>query len=667
MSFVKYGKNGYLAGCDGEPLYIVGVNYVASYICTNFWEDFRPEHIRADLEHIASMGLNAVRIPMHWYYMEPFPGQYNEKFTGRLRQFIDWCAEFQLYVMPWFLVGIATQSYDYPYRNGLSFFGPEMTELAENHLKHFIAPYCDEEWILFWDICDEPEFYDLCGKIPEEPPFDRRVTRRWARDCYRAIKEVDPNHLVTMGYGPIATDNFGTHIRDAVDIMDVLVVTAYPNAVNEPIDRMRSNYFIPYNLRFSALGKPVFCCEAPGHSNVFYSDEVLTRYFRLSFYSGLLAGSTGFMPWVYADFSDKLFHEVPLDINTAEPYFGICDANRVPKPRGLETAAFASFVKKAGITAYKLPESETAILVAPHYYGERRQECSRSGSLQEDVYETGDRAAFKKIYTCYILAQNAIGNIAFVWPDMDVNRFPLLIVPSTRGMTTSQWAKLRGYTENGGTLVVMYDDKSGLCAYTNELFGFTTKSPDTDYGYSSMTTSRKFASIEDKKTLPLTGLGGEVLRVIPNTCEVISRFDDGEPAMTVNNYGKGKAIFLCKNPDDGLLDVPYSDFLQKAGLELYRAFATYAGTVSPYPCADLRVETGVMHGEKDSILIAINHDTEKISSYIILPGNVDDITGFDGDPVAIDITGFDGDPAAVESRLLPICLEGGEVAVFKVK
>ena len=39
---------------DGNPIYITGVNYVTRYVCTNFWEDWRPEVIKKDLEKICT-------------------------------------------------------------------------------------------------------------------------------------------------------------------------------------------------------------------------------------------------------------------------------------------------------------------------------------------------------------------------------------------------------------------------------------------------------------------------------------------------------------------------------------------------------------------------------------------------------------------------------------
>ena len=299
MGFIKYGANGWLTDPNGEPLYIAGINYVASYVCTNYWEDWRPEVIEKDLARISELGLNAVRIPMFWGYMEPEQGKYNPDIFGKFNIFLAMCKKHRLYVMPWFLVGIATKEYDVPFRGGRPFFEGEMLKAAENHLKHFIKVYKDEEQILFWDICDEPEWYSRMQYGAAQLPYDRLTISGWVKAMYDAIKSVDQNHLVTLGFGHIATCNFGMHIRDMAEILDLMVVTCYPGMAQESIDKYRNNYFISYNVKFNALaGKPVYMCEAPGHSSIVFSEDIIGRYFNVSLYSGLINGSTGAMPWV---------------------------------------------------------------------------------------------------------------------------------------------------------------------------------------------------------------------------------------------------------------------------------------------------------------------------------------------------------------------------------
>lgn len=614
MSIVGFSPEGYLAGKDGKPFYLVGLNYVASYVCTNFWEEFRPEHIEEDIRAIAAMGLNCIRVPMPWYTMEPKPGVYNEAFVERFRWFVALCRRHDLYIMPWFLVGVATQCYDYPYRNGLSYFGPEMTELAESLMRWFVPHFKEEEQILCWDICDEPEFYGLCGPLPDKAPFDRRILRRWARDIYRAIKSVDPSHIVTLGYGPIATDHNGIHIRDAAETLDCLVVTAYPNVTLEALDRIRNNFFLPYNIRMHNLGKPVFCCEAPGHTNVAYSEEVLRRYFRLSFYGGLLNRSVGFMPWVYTDFDRDIWHKVPLEEATFEPLFGVCTADRQPKPRGRELMDFARFVREQHITDYAFAPSQAAVLIAPKYYEE-------------------NDPVFHKTYTAYVLGQTAIGNLDLIWADMDISSYSLILVPSTRGLTTSHWDKLRRYVESGGNLFMLYDDKRGMNAYLGEIFGFEAHSPEKNYGYDRVRAASRFGSIAGEESLSI-GCGREVLRINPGPCEIVMRFGDGSPAMVVNRLGAGRALLALTDFTAGLLmDTPNEAFARCDSYRVFRAVAEETGALSPFFADDLNVEAGYLNGVWDVLLVCLNHHIEAIRTRVHLPDWANAVSTLEGEPV----------------------------------
>ncbi len=137
---------------DGKPVYIIGTNYVAKYICTNFWQDWRPSEIKKDLEKISELDLNAVRIPIHWEYAEPAPGEFRLKVIERFGKFLGMAEDSGLFVMPWFLVGVATVNYDVSWRKRRSFFVEPMRTYATNHIVRFVNNYKNRPNILCWDI-----------------------------------------------------------------------------------------------------------------------------------------------------------------------------------------------------------------------------------------------------------------------------------------------------------------------------------------------------------------------------------------------------------------------------------------------------------------------------------------------------------------------------------
>ena len=54
---------------------------------------------RADLEQIAALGLNHIRLLVHWSVLEPEPGVHDEGQLDRIRRAVDWARELGLYVV----------------------------------------------------------------------------------------------------------------------------------------------------------------------------------------------------------------------------------------------------------------------------------------------------------------------------------------------------------------------------------------------------------------------------------------------------------------------------------------------------------------------------------------------------------------------------------------
>lgn len=600
MGFVKFDENSLLLDAAGNPVHMVGINYVASYICTNFWEDWRPEVIRKDLANIAKLGFTAVRIPMHWGYMEPEEGKYSNSFLKRFDQFLEMCRKYQLYVMPWFLVGVATRDYDVPFRNGRPFFKGEMMELAGRHLKHFIAPYKEEQQILFWDICDEPEWYSRHPGA-QQLPYHREEMARWVKTMYDAIRSVDPNHLITLGFGHIATADYGMDIRDMADILDLMVVTAYPDGANEGLDTMRNNYTVPFHVKLNKRGKPVFTCEAPGHSSIAYSEEMIGRYFKTSLYSNLVNGSTGVLPWVYNDFKEEIWQDVPLEGYLVEPGFGIITVEGRLKPSGRELRDFAAFVKENDIGKYRPRKAEAAVLVPEGYYANIETTC-------------------KKIYTAYLLGKGCGIDVDFVWMTEDFVGYKLLLLPTTAGMRTSDWDKVRRFVETGGMIYHTYESGSQN-GYFNRLFGVETETREADYGYRQMKVEQSWGGWKKGDVIPFTGKDRKyLLRVKAEQAEVLCTFEDGGPALLRNHYGAGTAYLATLPLDQGLMEIPYKEFLDTKSFAMLETMVAEAGIARVLQFDHPAIEVGTMENvcTGEGMVICINHDKNTINTKLNL-------------------------------------------------
>ncbi len=166
--------------------------------------------------------------------------------------------------------------------------------------------------------------------------------------------------------------------------------------------------------------------------------------------------------------------------------------------------------------------------------------------------------------------------VQIVSPEADLDGFQLVIAPLLYVMDEDVAQRLRNYVSNGGTLVVtcrtgvtdmdnvIVDAKlPGLLA---EVFGVTVEEYD---------------SLEDGRTVTLKGAGelshaggaglawADVLA--PEGAEVLARYDAdyyaGEPAVTVNRFGDGLAVYLGTVPDAEMAEALMAWLAETTGVQ----------------------------------------------------------------------------------------------------
>ncbi len=602
MGFISFDKQGRLLDSSGKPIHLVGINYVASYICSNFWADWRPDVIESDLRRISEMGLQAIRIPWHWGFMEPEPGKYNPVFEKEFAEFMDMARRYGLYVMPWMLIGIATRDYDVPFRNGRSFFGEEMTEIAVNHIRHFIVPYKDDESILYWDLCDEIEWH---SRFPgtDKLPYDRLKVLRWVQAIYDAARSVDPNHMITLGFGHIGNQHYGMDVRDMAKILDLMAVTAYPDAAHEGLDTLRNSYTVPYHVKINKRGVNVFTCEAPGMSSIHDSEDCIGRYFRTSLHSNAVNGSTGVMPWVYADFKEELWHSVPFDKYCIEPCFGIFTADGRMKPSGKELRDFAAFAKKAELGKYLPQKAKVGIVIPEGYYSR----------------EVGN--VYRKVMATLQYVKGSGLDADLVWINEDFSPYQVLMLPATAGwsVTTPDWDKLRRFVEAGGTLYHVND--GGQNGYFNRLFGVEVQCSDSvNYDQSRMIAQQDWGQWRKGDVVDVDRAVDKrpLVTVTPKEACVLFALEDGIPLLLRNRYGRGTCYLMTLPLDSDAMQIPYRKYLDHISFRLVRAILEDAGIRSIARVHNIAMETGCMKDCETGklLLFLINHDNAPVDAKV---------------------------------------------------
>src|SRR5437016_5749078 len=77
----------------------VNVNQLGDYFAANPAVPPTLPFSRTDLERIAALGLNTVRLLVHWSRLEPEPGTYSEAYLGEISQAVEWARELGIYVV----------------------------------------------------------------------------------------------------------------------------------------------------------------------------------------------------------------------------------------------------------------------------------------------------------------------------------------------------------------------------------------------------------------------------------------------------------------------------------------------------------------------------------------------------------------------------------------
>jgi beta-galactosidase len=144
--------------------------------------------------------------------------------------------------------------------------------------------------------------------------------------------------------------------------------------------------------------------------------------------------------------------------------------------------------------------------------------------------------------------------VDFARPSEDLSRYKLVIAPSLHLLSGAQADNLKLYVQNGGTLLATFN--TGLVDERNQ-------APDTGYPYNltdlfgmevvefDMLPKGEENHLTFKGTFPTTHMHPAQLwcdLIEPSTCQVLATyakdFYANRPAMTVNQYGLGKAIYI---------------------------------------------------------------------------------------------------------------------------
>jgi len=584
--------------------FITGVNYWPKNKGLAMWRDFDIREIAGDMEAIAKLGMNAVRLFLRWSDFQPEPDRIDRTMMDRFEQVLEAAHKAKIGVIPTFFCGhMSGENWDVPWRGGRDpYTDPEMLRAQALQVRHFAMAYRGDPRIICWDLANEQDVF--------VKPRDRHSGWLWNRLLASELKMNDPDHPVTLGtHISSLWEDCGFWPEDLAESLDFLCMHAYPlysDACPERMDGVRSTYFVPFCAALTrALGRGAdVLFEEFGATSQMCAEDVIERYYTTSLYALLAEGVTGAMGWCYGDFS--VGDELPYETTPYEVGFGLVDREGCPKGAGRAMAEFCKALDCAGGGVMHKAEVGAAIVVQRRYYE----------NYDPDVTPAQN---FRVLFNSYIMARRSGLNPEIVTFDDDLARFEVLFVPSVprRGaINTSDWRRLTKFVEDGGTLYLSYNGVAleGM----GDVFGIDVRYP-TNEGEGTLLRLCRPEAVDTM--LPIVNRTGRRMVIDPAGAMALWTRDDGSFAVVAAKFGRGTAVF-CDFPLE--LSISYEPNIYQRGAyeEVYKDVVSLSEWQEPAWTDSPDVGATVLQSNTgDRLLVLVNFSHELRNVDVWWPGS----------------------------------------------
>lgn len=221
----------------GEKYMIKGANYLTRDQPWRMFDKYNPEKIDKELEMASNLGINAVRVGINFCEatglgvpVRPLSQISLENFDN-FEDFLGIADGYEIKVMPTAII--------HPWNAELMREGN--FDITKDYLKGWVPEFKDDERILAWDATNEPEIgqvnLEKDGIVSPEYSFPE-----WSRNIADTLKELDPNHLVTIG---LSDTHFSSDVSKDMPRPEARekVITALPEYINHE-DFYSFHYYI---------------------------------------------------------------------------------------------------------------------------------------------------------------------------------------------------------------------------------------------------------------------------------------------------------------------------------------------------------------------------------------------------------------------------------------
>jgi endo-1,4-beta-mannosidase len=338
----------------GAP-FELGINYWPRRRAMDMWRELDLAEIRDEMDHIADMGFDVVRLFALTRDFLPRPRVVDPSMIARLVEVVGVAADAGLGSVPTLVV---------LNMSGRIWWPEWMLDRAGRPVDVYTDAEALESLALLAGECAlalageaSVRAFDVANEIDDaQRPATREDGRRWAAMMARAIRAAAPGVPVQIGaHLPSLSTANNMRVDDLAEIADEDVMHAYPLYC----DRARSFLdpeLVPFSCalttalagkgRATLMQEFGLCTAARGAEGHTFDDDFLGRrrpqylaseeeaeeYYRAVLARLVDTGAAGAYAWCYADYHPRLFARPPLATAVRERTFGLVRADGTEKP-----------------------------------------------------------------------------------------------------------------------------------------------------------------------------------------------------------------------------------------------------------------------------------------------------------------------------------------------
>lgn len=595
--------------------FFVGCNYWASHAGTNMWNDWNENAVEKDFEQLSKNGIKVLRVFPIWSDFQPITNYYSGRsrvkevrikdkplpefglgasgidsvMMFRFREMANMASKYDIKLMVGLVTGfMSSRLFAPPALEGKNHITDENSLMWQiRFVKAFVKTMKDHPAILAWDLGNE------CNNLGEAVNYQQAYL--WTAAISNAIKSSDNTRLVISGmHGLSASDRSVWRIRDQGELTDILTTHPYPMwtpyANQDPVTSIRTiMHSVAETRLYADIAKKPCLVEETGVMGPQEAGENETSEFCRSIAFNLWANDCHGVMWWCAYDQGHLSHP-PYDWTAVEVDLGLFRSDREPKKVANVLKEFSGFLEKF---PYKeLPERKTDAVCI--------------------LTEGTDQWAIA--YSSYILSKQAGFELEFQQAEQELKESKIYLLPSISGtnvVSRHSWLKLLEKVKAGASLYIS-SDGGFLSPFLKEA-GITINTSETRVGT---------AVIQQKsnETLSYTIASQRKYDISLSGATLLAQEKDGNPAYTVNSYGKGKIFFLTVPIETYLIKTPNS-FSEKAP-EYWKIYSEFANEVvnakivqknNPYlSCTEHFIS------DKAAVIVIVNNSNKDISTTLTI-------------------------------------------------